>query len=70
MTKYILQLQKLSLHDNMLKCMWTVQAIGGMELSNLQDMGRDDFGGSSCSEDATMMIQSDDQLFSMMQNTY
>ena len=70
MTKYILQLQKLSLHDNMFKCMWSVQAIGGMEHSNLQDMGRDDAGGSSCGEDAMIMMQSDDQLFSMMQNTY
>jgi hypothetical protein len=49
--------------------MWSVQAIGGMEQSNLQDMGRDDAGGSSCSEDA-MMIQSDDQLFNMMQDSY
>lgn len=70
MTKYILQLQKLSLHDNMFKCMWTVQAIGGMEHSNLTDMGRDNAGASSCGEDAMMMMQSDDQLFGMMQNTY
>ena len=69
MTKYILQLQKLSLHDNMFKCMWSVQVIGGMEQSNLNDLGRDNAEGSSCSEDA-MMMRSDDQLFSMMQNTY
>ena len=62
LTKYILQLQKLCLHEGEYKCQWTVMAIGGMEPSSPADLP------SSCGS-SNGQQQTDDDLFNMMAET-
>jgi hypothetical protein len=61
LTKYILQLQKLCLHEGEYKFQWTVMAIGGMQASSPADLP------SSCGSSGEQ--QTDDELFSMMAET-
>jgi hypothetical protein len=62
LTKFILQLQKLCLHEGEFKFQWTVMAIGGMEPSSPADLP------SSCGSSGEQQ-QTDDDLFNMMADT-
>ena len=61
LTAYVLRLQKLSLYEGTYRFQWVLQAVGGMETSTHDDMGRCGDGDSSCSAE-----MNDDSLFAMM----
>ena len=60
LTAYVLRLQKLSLYEGTYRFQWVLQAVGGMEASTHDDMGRGG-GDGSCSTELN-----DDSLFAMM----
>ena len=61
LTAYVLRLQKLSLYEGTYRFQWVLHAVGGMEASTHDDMGRGGDGDSSCSAEIN-----DDSLFAMM----
>ena len=61
LTAYVLRIQKLSLYEGTYRFQWVLQAVGGMETSTHDDMGRCGDGDSSCSAEIN-----DDSLFAMM----
>ena len=61
LTAYVLRLQKLCLYEGTYRFQWVLQAVGGMETSSHEDMGRGGGDGDSCSAEIN-----DDSLFAMM----